>query len=121
SEYLISPVIMTFSSPFTTTMTALIYQRIEAFFKQDTVSRISPDKSNHKHGHQIRLRLNNLSNLHVATIRAETGINIDYTRFTRHVPDYIMKPNHDSWGTCLCMTCLNPELKTDNLLGMKHK
>ncbi|CAF4644761.1 unnamed protein product, partial [Didymodactylos carnosus] len=39
----------------TVTMTALIYQRIEEFFKQDTVSRISPDKSKHKHGHQIRL------------------------------------------------------------------
>ncbi|CAF1280652.1 unnamed protein product, partial [Didymodactylos carnosus] len=104
----------------TATMTALIYQRIEEFFKQDTVSRISPDKSKHKHGHQIRLRLNNLSNLH-QRFEAETGIDIDYTTFTRHVPDYIMKPNHDSWGTCLCMTCLNPELKTDKLRNMTHK
>ncbi|CAF3885140.1 unnamed protein product, partial [Didymodactylos carnosus] len=49
---------------------------------------------------------------------AETGIDIDYTTFTQHVPDYIMEPNHDSWGTCLCITCLNPELKTDKLRDM---
>ncbi|CAF1626584.1 unnamed protein product, partial [Didymodactylos carnosus] len=43
----------------TATMTALIYQRIEEFFKQDTVSRISPDKSKHvsyKTANRLHLR-----------------------------------------------------------------
>ena len=33
------------------------------------------------------------------------------TTFTCHVPDNIIKPKPEDWGTFLCQTCLTPELK----------
>ncbi|CAF4815704.1 unnamed protein product, partial [Rotaria sp. Silwood2] len=32
-----------------------------------------------------------------------------YSTFTRHIPSYIIPPKPSDWGTCLCMTCLNPQ------------
>ena len=36
---------------------------------------------------------------------------ISYAHFTRLVPANIVKPKPESWGTCLCMPCVNTELK----------
>lgn len=34
-----------------------------------------------------------------------------YEQFCRYIPNNIIKPKSEDWGTCLCKTCLNPELK----------
>ena len=36
-----------------------------------------------------------------------------YSQFTRHVPQNIVKLKPEDWGTSLCMTCINPELKLE--------
>ncbi|CAF1555937.1 unnamed protein product, partial [Rotaria sordida] len=54
--------------------------------------------------------LNHLSTIHQRFI-SETGNNCHYSTFTRYVPDYVVKPSAGEWGTCLCVTCLNPQVK----------
>ncbi len=93
---------------------------IEAFLCRDEITKLCPDKHKQIDGHQIRYRLNHLNILH-QQFELESNIDIDYVTFTRHVPSYIHKPNHDSWGTCLCITCLNPQLKYEKLHRLKHK
>ena len=51
----------------------------------------------------------------------ETDIVVDYVTFTRYVPDYIQKPTHETWGTCLCVVCLNPQMKFEKLKQLKQK
>ena len=34
-----------------------------------------------------------------------------YEQQCRYIPDNVIKPKPEDWGTCLCKTCLNPELK----------
>ncbi|CAF1605264.1 unnamed protein product [Didymodactylos carnosus] len=51
----------------------------------------------------------------------ETNIDIDYDTFCRHVPEHIVKPSHDGWGTCLCISCLNPQMKYEKLYHLKQK
>ena len=46
---------------------------------------------------------------------AETSEECCYETFTRHVPYYVVKPEADEWGTCLCLSCLNPEIKLAKL------
>merc|ERR1712030_305012 len=36
-----------------------------------------------------------------------------YPQFYRCIPENIKKPKPEDWGTCLCKTCLNPELKIE--------
>lgn len=94
---------------------------IKAFFDREDVSRVYPDTrkvaydpATPKVCAQIRYRLSYLKLLHVKFI-AETTEDCCYETFTRHVPYYIRKPAAEDWGTCLCVTCLNPELKIDRL------
>ena len=35
------------------------------------------------------------------------------------VPYYVKKAGPSDWGTCLCRTCLNPELKIEKLIQEK--
>ncbi|CAF3986560.1 unnamed protein product [Rotaria sordida] len=93
---------------------------IEQFFCQDNVSKLCPDKKKVINGGQVRHRLNHLYTLH-QWFENETKIDIDYSTFTRHIPPYIQKPSHESWGTCLCVTCLNPQMKYEKLKQMGHK
>ena len=67
-----------------------------------------------------RYRLNHLTVLH-QQFKIETETDIDSVTFCRHIPDNIKKPNHDSWGTCLCVTCLNPQLKFEKLQHLKSR
>ena len=48
-------------------------------------------------------------------------VNIDYSyeTFSRHVPYYVKKAGPSDWGTCLCCTCLNSELKIEKLIWEK--
>ena len=41
--------------------------------------------------------------------------NCSYQTFLREVPHSIRKPSASDWGTCLCATYLNPELKLESL------
>ena len=36
-------------------------------------------------------------------------------------PNHIIKPKPSDWGTCLCVTCLNPEIKLDRLAKLVHE
>jgi hypothetical protein len=94
--------------------------QIEDFLSRDDISKLCPDKHKQIDGHQIRYRLNNLDVLH-QQFELESNIDIDYVTFTRYVPSYIKKPNHDSWGTCLCIICLNPQLKYEKMHQLKNK
>ena len=94
--------------------------QIEDFLCRDDISKLCPDKNKQTDGHQIRYRLNNLNILH-QQFELESNIDIDYVTFTRYVPSYIKKPNHDSWGTCLCIICLNPQIKYEKMHQLKNK
>ena len=42
-------------------------------------------------------------------------IKCSYAQFSRYVPANIIKHHPEDWGTCLCMLCLNPELKLESV------
>lgn len=93
---------------------------IQEFLCQDDVSKPAPDKKKQLNGKQIRYLLNHLSTIHQRFV-AETGTNCHYSTFTRYVPDFVVKPNVNDWGTCLCVTCLNPQMKFEKLQGLKSR
>ncbi|CAM4846103.1 unnamed protein product [Rotaria magnacalcarata] len=99
---------------------SLIQTEIETFLCRDDITKLCPDKHKQIDGNQIRYRLNHLNILH-QQFELESNIDIDYVTFTRYIPSYIKKPNNDSWGTCLCMPCLNPQLKYEKLHQLKRK
>ena len=80
------------------------------FLCRDDNSIVTPDKKHAKKG--IRYRCESLKELH-AKFLADHDYECSYAQFTRYVPDYIVKPKPEDWGTCLCMVCLNPELKLE--------
>ncbi|UJR18671.1 hypothetical protein I4U23_005579 [Adineta vaga] len=91
---------------------------IEEFLCQDDVTKLAPDKKKNLNGKQIRYLLNHLSTIHQRFI-LETDNNCHYSTFARYVPDYVLKPSTDDWGTCLCIVCLNPQLKLEKLQRIK--
>ena len=80
------------------------------FFNRDDVSKVCPDSKKMQGSQPVRYRLAYLSILH-NKFEAETGMTCHYSTFVRHMPKYIIKPKPEDWGTCLCMTCLNPQMK----------
>ena len=46
-----------------------------------------------------------------AKFEAESGTACSYQTFYWNIPYYVIKPRSTDWGTCLCHTYLNPELK----------
>ena len=78
--------------------------------KRDSSSVVTPDVRKAKKG--IRYRLSTLQELHKLFI-VDQSVERSYSQFTRHVPEYIIKPQPEDCGTCLCMLCLNPELKLE--------
>jgi hypothetical protein len=91
----------------------------KAFLCQDHISKLCPDKNKTVDGQQISYRLKHLSTLH-EIFACETKMEVDYVTFTRHVSSNIKKPSVESWGTCLCIYCLNPQLKYEKLTQLKH-
>ncbi|CAF4891522.1 unnamed protein product, partial [Rotaria socialis] len=91
---------------------------IEEFLLHDDVTKQAPDKKKQLHGKQIRYLLNHVSTIH-QRFMTETGNNCHYSTFTRYIPDYVLKPSTDDWGTCLCIVCLNPQLKLEKLQRIK--
>ena len=47
----------------------------------------------------------------------EEMVECHYSTFTHNIPQNIRKPKPEDWGTSLCKTCLNPELKMEALLS----
>ena len=94
-------------------------QAIHDFMNRDDVSKICPDKKKVKNNQPTRFRLAYLSVLH-EKFQAETDLHCHYSTFVRHIPKNIVKPKPSDWGTCLCMTCLNPELKVEKLTKLGY-
>ncbi|CAF4958617.1 unnamed protein product, partial [Rotaria sp. Silwood1] len=105
-----------YSSPSNTSST--LQKDIEEFLCQDDVTKQAPDKKKHLNGKQIRYLLNHLSTIHQRFI-FETGNNCHYSTFTPYIPDYVLKPSTNDWGTCLCIVCLSPQMKLEKLQRTK--
>ena len=98
---------------------------IVEFLNRDDVSRISPDikkvvtdPNNSNEKIQVRYLLGYRKTLYYKFL-SESTVECSYETFTRHIPCYIKKANPGDWGTCLCETCLNPELKIEKLFNLK--
>ena len=85
--------------------------KVEAFLNEDSNSIPCPDKK--KVG--VRYRLDFLCTLHEKFVSEHAHVECSYSQFTRLVPPHIKKPKPTDWGTCLCMTCLNPQLMLEGL------
>ncbi len=93
-------------------------EAIRDFMCRDDISQLCPDKKKQINHQQIRYRLNHLTVLH-QQFEIETNIDIDYYTFLRYIPSFIVKPKVDDWGTCLCIICVNPQMKFDKLNRLK--
>lgn len=91
---------------------SILQTKVEAFLLNDENTVIVPDIKKSKKG--IRYRLLSLSDLHQKFLGDE-DIECSYSQFSRCVPDNIVKPRPEDWGTCLCIFCLNPELKLESI------
>lgn len=89
---------------------SLLRKKVKEFMMQDHVSIPTPDKKKKN----LRYRLGSLLCLHEQFI-AEYNMDIHYSTFCSYVPETGLKPKPEDLGTCLCMTCLNPELKLESL------
>ena len=65
----------------------------------------------------LRHRLSSLPSLHKKFVAASSH-DCSYSYFSRHCPCYVEKPSPNDWGTCLCRTCLNPEIKLEALANI---
>ena len=85
-------------------------KRVEDFMLSDSNSICVPD-TKVKAG--TRYRLSSLELLHLTFLSECDSVDdeISYPHFTKVVPENIIKPKPESWGTCLCMPCINTELK----------
>ena len=98
-----------------------LQQLIRQFFFRDDVSRVCPDtkrmKKNPANPDEIlpvRYRLCSLKSLY-EKFKAENMQECSFSYFTQNCPFNVFKPNPNDWGTCLCSTCLNPEIKLEEL------
>lgn len=93
-------------------------EKIKDFMCRDDISKLCPDKNKQIDNQQIRYRLNHLTVLH-QIFELETKIDIDYHTFLKYIPSFVVKPKVDDWGTCLCIDCINPQMKFDKLNQLK--
>ena len=91
--------------------------KVENFLLRDENSVLCPDIKKGKKG--LRYRLLSLSDLHEKFL-ADEDENCSFAQFTRYVPKNITKPKPEDWGTCLCIKCLNPELKLECIKRTLH-
>ena len=87
-------------------------EKVLKFLMQDDNSFCCPDKDKET----IRYRRDTLEVLYHKFL-CEEMVECSYRSFCRYVPDTIKKPKPEDWGTSLCKTCLNPELKLEGLKG----
>ena len=91
---------------------SVLGKKVAEFLYQDLNSLVVPDKK--KESKSMRYRLSSLNVLHEKFL-AEEDLECSYSQFTRLVAHNVIKPKPEDWGTCLCLTCLNPELKISSL------
>ena len=92
-------------------------KQVNKFLEEN--STICPDKDKVKDRKPTRYRHQYLKTLWIK-FQAETLVSCDYSTFCRSAPNYIIKPKPSDWGTCLCVTCLNPEIKLERLAKLGH-
>ena len=90
-----------------------LQQQVQEYLHSDVVSIVTPDLKKAKKG--IQYRLASLQELHQRFQVDESAAECSYSQFTHYVPENILNPKPEDWGTCLCMTCLNPELKLESI------
>ena len=107
------------------TVKSQICLSIENFFYQEYITRICPDtnkmvKNPHDPSEKVpvRYRLGNIRRLYMQYC-AEDRTACSHSLFCKYVPYNVIKLKASDWGTCLCGTCLNSELKVDKLVEMK--
>ena len=85
-------------------------RKIQEWLLRDENSFCVPDK---KVKEGTRYRLASLEMLHMKYLSECESVDdeVSYPHFTTLVPKNIIKPKPESWGTCLCMPCINTELK----------
>ena len=96
---------------------------IEIFFNRDDISCVCSDRkkvaTNPTHAlerNPIRYQLGHSKLLHTKFM-AEY-VEFSYPKFTKCIP-YVRKPSATDWGTSLCGTCLNPQIKLERLVATK--
>ena len=80
------------------------------FMMNDDNSFECPDKTKEN----VRYRRDNLDVLH-EKFMGEENVECSYCHFCCYVPEQIVKPKPEDWGTSLCKMCINPELKAEGL------
>ena len=92
-------------------------RKVQEWMLRDENSICVPDK---KVKEGTRYRLASLEMLHMKYLSECTSVDeeVSYSHFTRLIPGNIIKPKPESWGTCLCMPCINTELKVSALRGI---
>ena len=71
-----------------------LQKQIEEFLKKDDNSVVTPDVRKAKKG--IRYCFSTLQELHEGFI-VDQSVECSYSQFTRHVPEYIIKPKPESY------------------------
>ena len=85
-------------------------EKVIAFMLDNQNSFECPDKKNDG----ILYQRDTLEILH-ERFMMDTLVDCSLRSFTRYVPSIVRKPRREDWGTSLCKTCLNPELKIEAL------
>ena len=85
-------------------------EEVISFMMDNDNSSECPDKK--KEG--IHYRRETTEVLH-KKFMCETMIECSARSFGRYVPENILKPKPEDWGTSLCKVCLNPQLKVEGL------
>ena len=88
-----------------------IERKVEEFFNLDIVSRACPDKRQQSNGIPVRFALGHFKTLYSQFTASWEECSL--STFMRSIPHYVKKPRASDWGTSLCSTCLNPELKVE--------
>ena len=109
------------SRSFTETETPLV-KVITEFIERD-VSRVSPELktviTKNNENIPVRYRMSTLKTLYLKFC-AESSLSCCFSTFTRNIPQNIKRPSPLTWNTCLCVKCLNPELKLERLAKVKR-
>ena len=89
-------------------------KQIQQWLLSDTNSICVPDK---KVKEGTRYRLASLEMLHIKYLSECKSVDeeVSYSYFTTLVPKNTIKPKPESWGTCLCMPCINTELEVSTV------
>ena len=110
------------SRSFTETETPLV-KVINEFIERDDVSRVSPGLktviTKNNENIPVRYRMSTLKTLYLKFC-AESSLSCCFSTFTRNIPQNIKRLSPLTWDTCLCVKCLNPELKLERLAKVKR-